>query len=65
MEMEKYIMIYETKKNANIRILSEEFVRNYRNKGKIIYKNKRRRGVVFVWGGGVIPYKDYLNFKKI
>ena len=41
MEDEEYIMIYKIMKNKkNIRILGENFVRNNKNKGKIIHKNK-------------------------
>ena len=42
MENEKYTMIYKIKHNYYIiRILGEEFVRNNKNKGKLIYKNKK------------------------
>ena len=42
MENEKYIMFYEIQENNDfIRILGEEFVRKNKNKGKIIYKNKK------------------------
>ena len=41
MEMEKYLMIYEIDKDQNIiRVLGEEFARNNKNKGIMIYKNK-------------------------
>ena len=40
MEIEEYQMIYKLNKNEDIRILGEEFVRNNKNKGRIIYKNK-------------------------
>ena len=41
MENEKYVLFYETNKKSNVlRILGEEFVRNNKNKGKIIYENK-------------------------
>ena len=39
---EKYRMIYEMNKDGDrIRILGKEFVRNNKNKGKLIYKNKK------------------------
>ena len=39
---EKYTMIYKINKNYScIRILGEEFVKNNKNKGKLIYKNKK------------------------
>ena len=42
MEMEKYLMIYEIVKDQNtLRILGEEFVRNNKNKGIMVYKNKK------------------------
>ena len=42
MEVEKYKLIYENKENINItRILGEEFVRNNKNKGNLIYNNKK------------------------
>ncbi len=42
MEMEKYLMTYEIDKAQNaLRILGKEFVRNNKNKGIMIYKNKR------------------------
>ena len=41
MEKEKYIMIYQSKKNNNMIILGKEFVLNNQNKGKLIYKNKK------------------------
>ena len=43
MEVEKYTMLYEinAKNDNNVRILGEEFVKNNKNKGIIIYKNKR------------------------
>ena len=42
MEMERYRMFYEIKKKSNyIRILGEEFVKNNKNKGYIIYKHKK------------------------
>ena len=42
MEMEKYLMTYEIDKDQNdIRVLGEEFVRNNKNKGFMIYKNKK------------------------
>ena len=42
MEMEKYLMIYEIDKDQNaLRVLGEEFVRNNRNKGIMIFKNKK------------------------
>ena len=42
MEMEKYLMLYEIDKDQNaLRVLGEEFVRNNRNKGIMIYKNKK------------------------
>ena len=40
--MERYRMFYEIKKKSNyIRILGEEFVKNNKNKGYIIYNNKK------------------------
>ena len=42
MEMEKYLMTYEIDRDQNVlRVLGEEFVRNNKNKGIIIYKNKK------------------------
>jgi len=42
MEIEKYTMIYENKRNYDfMRILGEEFVRNNKNKGRMIYNNKK------------------------
>ena len=42
MEMERYKMFYENKNNhQSIRILGEEFVKNNKNKGYIIYNNKK------------------------
>ena len=42
MKFEKYIMHYEIKENSNnIRILGEEFVRKNKNRGKIIFKDKK------------------------
>ena len=42
MENEKYAMIYEINRKYDFkRILGEEFVRNNKNKGKMIYKNKK------------------------
>ena len=42
MENEKYVMFYQIHLNNNIlRILGEEFVKNNKNKGKIIYSNKK------------------------
>jgi len=42
MEMEKYLMTYEIDKDQNaLRVLGEEFVRNNKNKGILIYKNKK------------------------
>ena len=39
--MEKFILFYKIRnKNNTIRILGEEFIRNNKNKGRIIYKNK-------------------------
>ena len=41
MENERYIMNYEMNQNfKNVRILGKKFVKNNKNKGKIIYKNK-------------------------
>ena len=41
MENERYMLHYEIKKyNNTIKILGEEFVRNNKNKGRIIYNNK-------------------------
>ena len=41
MENEIYKLIYDINKQNNIRILGENFVRNNKNKGKIINKNKK------------------------
>ena len=42
MEVKKYIMIYQLKKNLNqLRVLGEEFVNSNRNKGKLIKNNKK------------------------
>ena len=42
MKNEKYTMIYEIKYNyTSFRILGEEFIRNNKNKGQLIYKNKK------------------------
>jgi len=42
MEMERYKMFYKNKKNiSSIRLLGEEFVKNNKNKGYIIYNNKK------------------------
>ena len=42
MEFERYKLIYEImKKNNALRILGEDFVKNNKNKGRIIYKNKK------------------------
>ena len=42
MEYEKYTMYYDIQtSNDFIRILGEEFIRNNKNKGRIIYKNKK------------------------
>ena len=41
MEIERYIMVYGImERNNYIKLLGEEFVKNNRNKGKIIHKNK-------------------------
>ena len=54
MENEKYTMIYKIKHNYGcIRILGKRFVRNNKNKGKIIYKNKK------------YPLKTLFKFKDI
>ena len=40
--MEKYVMLYDIQKNNDkTRILGNEFVKNNKNKGKIIHKNKK------------------------
>ena len=40
--MDEYIMTYAITKNYNnIKILGKDFVRNNKNKGKIVYNNKR------------------------
>ena len=42
MENEEYKLIYEINdKNNTIRILSKEFVKNNKNKGRIVYRNKK------------------------
>ena len=54
MKEEKYIMYYEIKeKNNKLRILGEEFVKNNKNKGRIIYKNK------------IYPLQDLFLLKNI
>ena len=41
MEIERYTLSYEKNKNNGFtRLLGEEFVKNNKNKGRIIYKNK-------------------------
>ena len=53
MENEKYILYYKVDQNINIiRILGEDFVKNNKNKGKIIYKNK------------IFPLQDYFVFEN-
>ena len=43
MEEEKYKMFYETEENeTNLRILGENFVKNNKNKGKLIFNNQKR-----------------------
>ena len=40
--MDEYIMTYAITKNYNnIKILGKDFVRNNKNKGKIVYNNKK------------------------
>ena len=41
MEEEKYSMTYQNKKNCNLKIFGKNFVRNNKNKAKIILKNKK------------------------
>ena len=53
MEVERKKMVYEIRKNINyIRIFGEEFIKNNKNKGKIIYNNKK------------YPFKDLFQVKK-
>ena len=40
MEVEKYSMVYQYKKNMNLKIFGKIFVQNNRNKAKVILKNK-------------------------
>ena len=43
MDVIKYKMMYKIQKNKhNIRILGNEFIKNNRNKGKLIIKNKKQ-----------------------
>ena len=43
MEEEKYTMLYETEENEdNLRILGENFVKNNKSKGKLIFRNQKR-----------------------
>ena len=41
METEKYKMIYQIKKQEDINILGKKFAENNKNKGKIVYNNKK------------------------
>ena len=41
MEEEKYSMIYQYKKNCNLKIFGKYFVKNNKNKAKVILKNKK------------------------
>ena len=53
MENEKYKLIFDVNKKSNIiKILGEEFVRNNKNKGKIIYNNK------------IYPLQELFQFKN-
>ena len=53
MENEIYSLIYDIKtKNSSLRIIGEQFVRNNKNKGKIIFNNKK------------FPLRDLIELKN-
>ena len=64
MEIEIYKMKYKTEEdNENIRILGENFIRNNKNKVKLIIDNKRYKlkDIITIWNFG----KDILKTKLI
>ena len=50
MEKDIYVMTYlnkKTKKEKNIRIIGKEFAKRNKNKGKLIYKNKKIYFIIY------------------